>query len=216
MKEIIKNNKGITLIALVVTIIVLIILAGISINLALGENGLITMAKKAKENIELAQIEEQEKLNKLYTQMENEGEFEGNITIGQLEQTIDELKEQLEKEKSEKAELEKEITKLNEQLIEESNKSIKVMESGSISTGTVGPAKLARLTINFENEYTEEDNASLIIYKWEIVSGDIAPYLAVSNFIKITGSSWPFLVWNGAGINSGNGKIYYKVVKGLE
>ena len=43
-KEKFKNSKGITLVALVVTIIVLIILAGISINLVLGENGIITKA----------------------------------------------------------------------------------------------------------------------------------------------------------------------------
>ena len=65
-----KNNKGITLVALVVTIIVLIILAGISINLVLGDNGIITIAQKAKENIELAKIEEETKLNELYTQLE--------------------------------------------------------------------------------------------------------------------------------------------------
>ena len=40
-----KSSKGITLVALVVTIIVLIILAGVSINLVLGDNGIITMAK---------------------------------------------------------------------------------------------------------------------------------------------------------------------------
>ena len=44
-----RGNKGITLIALVVTIIVLIILAGISINLILGDNGIITKAAQAKE-----------------------------------------------------------------------------------------------------------------------------------------------------------------------
>lgn len=43
-----KGQKGITLVALVVTIIVLIILAGISISLVLGENGIITKAKEAK------------------------------------------------------------------------------------------------------------------------------------------------------------------------
>lgn len=43
-----KKEKGITLVALVVTIVVLLILAGVSINLVLGENGLITQAKTAK------------------------------------------------------------------------------------------------------------------------------------------------------------------------
>lgn len=61
LKEELKyGKKGITLISLVVTIIVLIILAGISINLLFGENGLITMAQKAKnEYEEAAKSEEQ-------------------------------------------------------------------------------------------------------------------------------------------------------------
>ena len=42
------DEKGITLIALVVTIVVLLILAGISINLVLGDNGIIKKAKEAK------------------------------------------------------------------------------------------------------------------------------------------------------------------------
>ena len=65
-----KKENGVTLVALVVTIIVLIILAGISINLVLGDNGIITIAKKAKENTELAKVQEETELNELYTQLE--------------------------------------------------------------------------------------------------------------------------------------------------
>ena len=43
-----KNNKGITIIALVITIIVLLLLAGISISMLSGENSIITKAKDAK------------------------------------------------------------------------------------------------------------------------------------------------------------------------
>ena len=43
-----KKNKGITLVALVVTIVVLLILAGVSINLVLGNNGIIAKAKEAQ------------------------------------------------------------------------------------------------------------------------------------------------------------------------
>ena len=68
-----KSNKGITLVALVVTIIVLIILAGISINLILDDNGIITIAKQAKENTELAKVEEETELNEAYKQLETEG-----------------------------------------------------------------------------------------------------------------------------------------------
>ena len=75
-----KKNKGITLVALVVTIIVLIILAGISINLLLGDSGIITIAKKAKENTELAKTEEEKALNDIYEQLENEGGNSGENT----------------------------------------------------------------------------------------------------------------------------------------
>ena len=50
-----KSKKGITLIALVVTIVVILILAAISITALVGENGLITRARKAKFETEKAQ-----------------------------------------------------------------------------------------------------------------------------------------------------------------
>lgn len=68
-----KNAKGITLISLVVTIIVLIILAGVSINLLLGHNGIVTRAKQAKEEYTNAQIAEQESLNELEKQLADYG-----------------------------------------------------------------------------------------------------------------------------------------------
>ena len=43
------NSKGITLISLVITIIVMLILTGIAINLIFGENGILTKAKLAKQ-----------------------------------------------------------------------------------------------------------------------------------------------------------------------
>ena len=60
-----KEKKGITLIALVVTIIVLIILAGVSINLVLGENGIITQARKAKALTEQTEQDENTSLKKV-------------------------------------------------------------------------------------------------------------------------------------------------------
>ncbi len=59
LKKELKSNGGITLVALVVTIIVLIILAGVSISLVLGNNGIIKKAREAKENyIEAAEEED--------------------------------------------------------------------------------------------------------------------------------------------------------------
>ena len=53
-----KGQKGITLVALVVTIIVLIILAGVSIALVLGESGLISKTRSGRDNYLLAANEE--------------------------------------------------------------------------------------------------------------------------------------------------------------
>ena len=54
MKKIINKNQGITLIALVITIVVLLILAGVSINMVLGENGIVTKAKDASDKTKQA------------------------------------------------------------------------------------------------------------------------------------------------------------------
>ncbi len=52
------NSKGITLVALVITIIVLLILAGVTINLTLGKNGIFKTAEMAGKNYTQAQEEE--------------------------------------------------------------------------------------------------------------------------------------------------------------
>ena len=60
-----NKSKGITLIALVITIIVLLILAGVSIAMLTGDNGILTQARKAKERTEEAAAEEMEMINQL-------------------------------------------------------------------------------------------------------------------------------------------------------
>ena len=63
LKQKFKRNKGITLIALVVTIIVLLILAGISIAMLTGQNGILNRASEAQEKTGTAQTEELVKLS---------------------------------------------------------------------------------------------------------------------------------------------------------
>ena len=67
MKKEIKNKqeKGITLIALVVTIVVLLILAGVSLSLVLNNNGVISRAKEAKNRYAEAQTNEENQLNEV-------------------------------------------------------------------------------------------------------------------------------------------------------
>ena len=62
IKKTTQNEKGITLIALVITIIVLLILAGVSISMLTGDNGILTQAKEAKEANTTGAEKEQVKL----------------------------------------------------------------------------------------------------------------------------------------------------------
>ena len=82
-----RSNKGITLIALVVTIVVLLILAGISISMLTGQNGILNRAQEAKEKTDQSQKDEKIRLavmsslgtdgqidiNQLKTEIENQG-----------------------------------------------------------------------------------------------------------------------------------------------
>ena len=68
-KKIMKKNKGITLIALVITIIVLLILAGVTIASLNGDNGILTRAAESKEKT-------------------NKGNFDEKVTISSTELKI--------------------------------------------------------------------------------------------------------------------------------
>ena len=57
-KQKLRKNKGITLIALVITIIVLLILAGVSIAMITGQNGILSQAQKAGEQTEIGEEKE--------------------------------------------------------------------------------------------------------------------------------------------------------------
>jgi hypothetical protein len=59
-----RGENGITLVSLVITIIVLLILAGVAINVALGEGGLIAKMEEAKRKHELEQLKEAVKIKK--------------------------------------------------------------------------------------------------------------------------------------------------------
>ena len=62
MGKVLKNRKGITLIALIITIIILLILAGVTITMITGDNGILKQATNARETNSKAEFEEQVKL----------------------------------------------------------------------------------------------------------------------------------------------------------
>ena len=86
MKIGMKRERGITLIALVVTIVVLLILAGVSINALFGNSGIIEKAKEAQNKMDKATENDQKEINELTNWIDNqinknnEGTTEKNTT----------------------------------------------------------------------------------------------------------------------------------------
>ena len=70
MKNKLKNNKGVTLIALVVTIVILIILALVSITMVLGNNGIFEQAKKGANSMASAEANTQEGFNSMSAEID--------------------------------------------------------------------------------------------------------------------------------------------------
>ena len=83
MESKLKESKGITLIALVITIIVLLILAGVSIAMLTGQNGILTQAQNAKTRTENKSAEEKVKLAIMGARADD-----GQITVAELKTEV--------------------------------------------------------------------------------------------------------------------------------
>ena len=90
MEKTLEERKGITLIALVITIIVLLILAGVSIAMLTGDNGILTQANNAKIETRGAAVEEAKDLWK----QENLSASETGGNSKELSVLLDELENQ--------------------------------------------------------------------------------------------------------------------------
>lgn len=90
VKMINKKERGITLIALIVTIVILLILSGVSIAILTGKNGVINQAKDAKEKYEQSSSNEEIGLNELSKELKNDIKRKGTLEV--VETTEDSLK----------------------------------------------------------------------------------------------------------------------------
>ena len=84
-KRIKENNRGITLVALVITIVILLILAGITISTLVGENGIITKAREAELSTELSAYKEELELYKVNKTSEDTNFIEETLTAGKTD-----------------------------------------------------------------------------------------------------------------------------------
>ena len=174
-----KKEKGITLVALVVTIIILLILAGITITLTLGDKGIINMAKEAGKNYQNAQEYEQTLLGNLTNEATNiigSDGTQGSANMGK----------------------------------------IRILEQGTIDTGTIASRNYKEITINFQNTYTKENNAYLWVYKVEELSGTIAIYNDMDRRFYPVEGPVTFNIYNAANPGTGSARLYYWVIGGLE
>ena len=84
-----KEMKGITLVALVVTIVVLIILAGVSINLIIRDGGIFSLTNKASKETLKASIKEKIQLEAIDSiKYENVGTFDMNLFKNNLNKKL--------------------------------------------------------------------------------------------------------------------------------
>ena len=134
------RNKGITLVALVVSIIIMLILAGVTLNIALGENGLFKMTQQVAEKYKTAQREEES------TMQEISDELQGLVGKGKDDETPGTIS-------GEGTEAKPFLIESIEDLVEFSNK---------VNSGTTYENQIVKLGVNLdfksEESYADDKN----------------------------------------------------------
>ncbi len=173
------NNKGITLIALVITIIVLLILAGVAIATLTGDNGILTKAASSKEKTDKASAEEAVKLEYLGS-IDNTGKFNYEDF---------------------KTNVKKNLGVQDTDIIDNGDNTCTVKYNGydvtlDIATGNIvvppEPAKVGEIVTGSNKKYTEGGETAVIPVGFGIVPGldDISEGLVITDhFNETTGES---------------------------
>ncbi len=166
--------KGITLIALVVTIIVLLILAGIALNLTVGNNGLFIRAKSAKKQYEQAEIKEQleTQITSLIIDSKSAGK---DLSMNEIANEIDKIGE---------------VQTIEEDMIEGEYKdySFTITEDGNVSVGEkiTGIKPTAEINILTEGKGVDKVELQVIASTEE---GEIASVEPINGAILKTENS---------------------------
>ena len=230
--KVIKKAKGVTMLALVVTIIVLLILAAITLSLAVGENGIIKRAKLARDKAKNASIAEEEAMNLAAGEIDNAesggsgsgGSGEGGTcpdvselenTIKKLQSTIANLEQQLATERANKTALEQQIASLNNQIAalnsELNSKKEQIADlQGQLSSKNQELArkdetiKNLQETVDRLNSQIEELNRQVETLKSKQATGNVLPseVLAGKTFSNSNGVGLVGTMVNSGAINA--------------
>lgn len=201
-----KNKSGITLVALVVTVILLLILAGITLKMTIGENGIIQKAMEAKENMIKASKEEENRLNALWAELENENNIGGSSIeedkkdeITDKDAEIADLKNQVTQKQEQINTLQNELDNLKSVLLEttaESNHILtgyKAYSGGKLLTGMMPNRGNITQTLNAGESYTIPEG-------YHNGSGKVIANTLVGQTPQI---SYSLYVWDSEGNNWG-------------
>ena len=218
-KETIRKAKGVTMLALVVTIIVLLILAAITLSLAVGENGIIKRAQLARDKAKNASIGEEEAMNLAAGEIDNAEGGNGSgggsggtcpecpdvseleNTIKELQNTIASLEQQLANEKANKAELEKQIADLNKQIADLQGQLASKNEEIARKDETI---KNLESTVANLNNQIEELNRQVETLKAKQATGNVvaSDVLAGKTFSNSSGVGLVGTMANNGAINA--------------
>ncbi len=172
------NNKGITLIALVITIIVLLILAGVAIATLTGDNGVLTKAASSKEKTDKASAEEAVKLEYLGS-IDNTGKFNYEDF---------------------KTNVKKNLGVQDKDIVDNGDNTCTVKYNGydvtlDITTGNIvvppEPAKVGEIVTGSNKKYTEGGETAMIPVGYGIIPGldDISEGLVITDHFDEEGNS---------------------------
>ena len=165
------SNSAITLIALIITIIVLLILAGVTLNMIMGENGIIGKANQAKEKTNDSNIDEKVKLSILASR-DNNGNLDFEILRNELVANGINLEEN-----SYEIEEEKVILTIED-------KKYEINKDGKCNISSVEPITFISGYFTSENIYTCKDisKAKEVLFDGNIKNEGYGGVLLVSEF----------------------------------
>ena len=146
--EKLKANKAITLVAVMITVIIMLILAGIMMNFIIGEQGIIARITQTKEEHKKAEQDEKKDLEELYSQMKIATNDDSQVTI-----KIEDLKELIQQQVEEK------INELNQ-----ANQIAGIKENSIIMTATNQDRSISNLKLNSFSRQLEPNFEEYFLY----------------------------------------------------
>ena len=172
-KSLKRSTKGITLIALMITVIVLLILAGVTLNLTFGERGIFNFAKKAGNNYINAQDKELAELERLYSEVKIASGEGSEITLSMedLNKLIDnKVQERVTPFQEETTALREEVDKMKEK---NNNYIRKTYSSLTVPKSTNGKSAVVEI-----DTITIEKDCKLIVSSWTQITGQYSAQVA--------------------------------------